>query len=87
MTDRETQTNKMINSGGPLPECTRCEAMFRSVELFEAHRRLCFGGQVRNQLFNQLLNQFFNQLINQLGCDASTDQSRKRCNIDGYVLY
>ena len=50
MTDRETQTSQAkMNNLGPLPECTRCEAMFRSVELFEAHRRLCFGGQVSKQ--------------------------------------
>ena len=50
MTDRETQTSQVkMNNLGPLPECTRCEAMFGSVELFEAHRRLCFGGQVSNQ--------------------------------------
>ena len=36
-----------------LPECTRCEAMFRSKDLYEAHRQLCLGGMVRLSLFSR----------------------------------
>ena len=46
MSDKESQTQNLETTGGTLPECTRCEAMFRSKELYEAHRKLCFGGKV-----------------------------------------
>ena len=29
-----------------IPECSRCEAMFRSIELYKAHRQVCCGGRV-----------------------------------------
>ena len=35
-----------VNVSKDIPECTRCEAMFRSIELYEAHRKVCCGGKV-----------------------------------------
>jgi len=45
-----------------IPECSRCEAMFRSIELYEAHREVCCGGKVSRIFFAPKYLLFYKKL-------------------------
>ena len=47
--DQSLQVNLGTQNGNALHECSRCEAMFRSKDLYEYHRKICYGGQVNSK--------------------------------------
>lgn len=54
--DQYSQTPSGSGQNGvSLYECNRCEAMFRSKDLYEYHRKICYGGKVSRDFVLSML--------------------------------